>query len=276
MRRRETFYISSSSDIEAIGPDVIADEFIGIYWTLPAPGRTALPNQIDEAAKASFTIERQRQLVSAVATGLGLKSLAECALQFSSRLEWSEGLDELLRDALAQSDEDTVLISVDFQAFGWRTHHALRHRLRGVGLQDIRVSAGMDIEVADHFALNRHWDERHRQLRKQRRERVKSRRFQPDRQRLTQFHDYMRRRIHEIEEWQDWSLVKKAEALNARALWTVSGLRWNAELVRDLEGRLRGGEDQVNDQMVNCPSGPEREEAKKSRSHSFDAFDQGH
>lgn len=235
MKRRETFYISSSSDIEAVGPDVIADEFIGIYWTLPAPGRPVLPIHIDDAARASFTIKRQRQVVSAVATGIGLKPLAECALQFSSRLEWTKGLDEVLADALGRSDEDTVLISVDFQAFGWRTHHALRHRLRGTGLQDIRVSAGMDLDVASHFALNRHWDERHRQLRKERRGGTKSRRFQPDRQRLNQFHDYMRWRIGEIEEWQDWSLAKKAEALNARALWTVSGLRWNAELVRDLE-----------------------------------------
>ncbi|MBL0947576.1 hypothetical protein [Brevundimonas sp.] len=243
MRRRETFYISSASDIEAVGPDVIADDFIGIYWTLPAPGRLALPTPIDEAATASFTIKRQRHLVSAVATRIGLKPLAECALQFSTSLEWTEELDEVLADALARSDEDTVLISVDFQAFGWRTHHALRHRLRGAGLQDIRVSAGMDLDVADHFALNRHWDERHRQLRKERRTGLKSPRFQPDRQRLDQFHEYMRRRIENIDEWQDWSLAKKAEALNARALWTVSGLRWNVELVRDLEAALRARPD---------------------------------
>ena len=238
MKSRKTFYISSTSDIEAVGPDVIADEFIGIYWTLPSPGRTALPNLIEEAARASFTIKYQRQLVSAVATGIGLKPLTECALQFSSRLEWTDGLDEVLANALARSDEDTVLISVDFQAFGWRTHHALRHRLRGTGLQDIRVAAGINLDVADHFALNRHWDERHRQLRKERRTGLKSPRYQPDRQRLDQFHDYMRRRIENIDDWQDWSLAKKAEALNARALWTVSGLRWNTELVRDLEAAL--------------------------------------
>lgn len=238
MKRRETFYISDAWDIEDIGPDVISNEFIGIYWTLPASNRSRIPSSIEDAARSSFTIQSQRRLVSAVATEMRLELLGECALQFSSDLEWTARLDDELKDALALSNDDTVLVSVDFQAFGWRTHHALRQRLRGTGLQDIRISAGMAVDLADHFSLNRHWDQRHAAMRKERRKGAKSRRFQPDRQRLAQFHAYMRRRIDDIEEWDDWSLAKKAEALNARALWTVSGLRWNAELVRDLEASI--------------------------------------
>ncbi|WP_288757532.1 hypothetical protein [uncultured Brevundimonas sp.] len=174
-------------------------------------------------------------------------ALLEVALQFSRDLEWTEGLDVALASALAVADRHTVLITVDFQATGWRTHHALRHRIRRTGLTDIRVSAAFDLGVADHFALNRHWDQRHTALRKERRLREKSRRFQPDRQRLAQFHDYMRRRISHIDEWEDWSLAKKAEALNARALWTIGGLRWNVELVRDLEAALFDGPDRPED-----------------------------
>lgn len=202
MHGRETFYISVTSDIEDVRSQLFADEFIGIYWTLPAHGRGQLPPHIDDATRLSFTVESQRRLVSAIACELRLGPSAEVALQFSRDLEWTEGLDVALASALAVADRHTVLITVDFQATGWRTHHALRHRIRRTGLTDIRVSAAFDLGVADHFALNRHWDQRHTALRKERRLREKSRRFQPDRQRLAQFHDYMRRRISHIDEWE--------------------------------------------------------------------------
>jgi len=247
MKFRETHYISDAWDIEDIRSHLISNEFIGIYWTLPASNRSKLPSSIEDAARSSFTIQSQRRLVLAVATAMRLEPLGECALQFSSDLGWTPRIDAELKDVLALSNEDTVLVGVDFQAFGWRTHHALRQRLRGTGLHDIRISAGMAVDLADHFSLNRHWDQRHTAMRKERRLREKSRRFQPSQQRLTQFHAYMRRRINDIEEWEDWSLAKKAEALNARALWTVSGLRWNSELVRNLETALFGGPDRPED-----------------------------
>lgn len=238
MNLRETHYISSASDIEEVAGQLFACEFIGVYWTLPAAGRGELPDEIEGAARASFTIEQQRKVISQVAARLRLSPLNECALQFSSGLAWTEGLDGRLEEALKSADPDTVLMSVDFQPFGWRTHHALRHRLLGTKLAAIRVSADLCMGVVDHFSLNRHWDDRHKHQRKERRSGLKLARFQPDRERLRQFHDYIRQRIATIDEWPDWSLTRKAEALNARGLWTVSGLRWSAESIRDLEAVL--------------------------------------
>lgn len=238
MKSTKTLYIRTASDIDDVAQELLADSFIGVYWTFPAVGREELAEGIGNAVLASYTIKRQREAILEVADQLGLKCLAECALQFQPQF----GLDAKMRDTfyetIALADAMTAVMSVEFQDGGrWRPNPTLDHRLNAGACWQVRISPYAD--VIEHFSLNRHWDQQRARQRRQRRDTErKVSKVHVSRQRLDQFHRYMRLRIVDIEDWRDWSLKEKANALNARGLRTVTGLLWNVELVRDLEGVL--------------------------------------
>lgn len=246
MKSAKTLYIRTASDIDDVAQELLADSFIGVYWTFPAVGREELAEGIGSAILASYTIKRQREAILEVAHQLKLKCLGECALQFTPKFDWNPSVRDSFEQTIALADQMTAVISVEFQAGGrWRPNRTLDYHLNSRNWWQVRISPYAD--VIEHFSLNRHWDQQRARQRRQRRDpERKAVKVQVSRQRLEQFHRYMRLRICDIEGWPDWSLKEKATALNARGLRTVTGLRWNAELVRDLEEAL-GGPDRPAD-----------------------------
>ena len=235
MKSQKTLYIRAASDIEDVAQELFADSFIGVYWTFPAVGRKELADGIGRAVLASYTIRRQREAILEVADQLGLKCRAECALQFQPQFGWDERIQRSFHEAMAMADPMTAVISVEFQDGGrWRPNNVLNQRLNSEPFWQVRILPFAD--AIEHFSLNRYWDQqRSSQRRRRRGPETGSDKVQAPRQRLEQFHRYMRMRIIDIDEWDEWSLKKKADALHARGLWTITGLRWTSELVRDLE-----------------------------------------
>lgn len=102
---------------------------VGFYWTLPVPwaGFTKLPNDINEAAKASRTIRYQRDLIRHYAKDEGYCLVHE---EVFLEIEPDRG-SELIPEPLAKVEticrtKDATLLYVDFsEVQRWRSHMVL-------------------------------------------------------------------------------------------------------------------------------------------------------
>lgn len=112
---------------------------IGLYWTLPVPwaGFTALPPDVDGAAKVSRTIRYQRDLVRRRAGENGLVLIDEAVFLELAPDRGSAEIAAAVRQRLAAVPA-ALVIWVDFAvAAGWRAHHPLRAALEALGRQSL-------------------------------------------------------------------------------------------------------------------------------------------
>lgn len=113
---------------------------VGFYWTLPVPwaGFTALPEDIDAAARASRTIRYQRDAIRRHAAENRYDLIAEKVFLEIAPDRGSEYIREPLAEAgQICRDNDAVLLFVDFSFVqGWRSHHAM---------DDWALNAGLDV-----------------------------------------------------------------------------------------------------------------------------------
>jgi Recombinase len=120
---------------------------VGFYWTLPVPwaGFTRLPDNIDDAAKASRTIRYQRSLITEFARQQGLKLVHEAAFLEIDPDRGSRLIEAALDKAAAICVKNAAqLLFVDFSAVqGWRSHGPM------LGwLEERQVDHSMPIEAS--------------------------------------------------------------------------------------------------------------------------------
>jgi hypothetical protein len=122
----------------------IMRRFVGFYWTLPAPFAkfTVLPDDIDAAAEKSTTIRYQRERVRRwVKEEKGALRAERAFLELAPDRGTPEGATAVDAAITVARAEDAELVLVDFgEAFGWRTHPALRRRLETSGHPFIMLS----------------------------------------------------------------------------------------------------------------------------------------
>jgi len=99
---------------------------VGFYWTLPVPwaGFTALPEDIDAAARVSRTIRYQRDLIRRHAGDANYRLVAEKVFLEIEPDRGSRYILDVLRplEAFCRA-KDAVLLFVDFsEVQGWRSH----------------------------------------------------------------------------------------------------------------------------------------------------------
>lgn len=142
---------------------------IGFYWTLPVPWArfTSLPEDVDEAAKASQTIAYQREVIRAYAKENGYELVRE---KVFLEIEPDRGTD-LIWAPLDQAaglcrDLGADLILVDFsEVQGWRRHGPLKEWIRkaDIGITTIFpdeiIVNGRYFDPHSHFST---WKDRQR------------------------------------------------------------------------------------------------------------------
>ncbi|MGI1661353.1 hypothetical protein ACRDNQ_03845 [Palleronia sp. KMU-117] len=146
--------------------------FVGFYWTLPVPFAkfTALPDDIDAAAEKSTTIRYQRERVRRwVKEEKGELSAERAFLELAPDRGTPEGATAVDAAITVAKAQDAELVLVDFgEAFGWRTHPALRHRLESSGHPFVMLPPEpvfLDGKRFDPIAHFRTWAETWREYR---------------------------------------------------------------------------------------------------------------
>lgn len=139
---------------------------VGFYWTLPVPwdGFTELPDDIEDAAKASRTIRYQRELVTAYAASQGYELIREVHFLELEPDRGTEFIFEPLRkvEEICQA-KNAIMLFVEFaEVQGWRSHAPLHAWANQVSIDVMPISACptmIDDTVFDphqHFAEWRH------------------------------------------------------------------------------------------------------------------------
>ncbi len=196
--------------------------FVGFYWTLPVPFAkfTALPNDIDAAAEKSTTIRYQRERVRRwVKEEKGDLRAERAFLELAPDRGTPEGATAVDAAITVAKAEDAELVLVDFgEAFGWRTHPALRHRLETSGHPFTLLSPepvlldGKDFDPVRHFRL---WDETWRSYRGSKEARKGA-----------------VRKVLGALPTEEMSFSEMAASLNEKGVTTVTGKPWTNESIR--------------------------------------------
>ncbi len=196
--------------------------FVGFYWTLPVPFAkfTALPNDIDAAAEKSTTIRYQRERVRRwVKEEKGDLRAERAFLELAPDRGTPEGATAVDAAITVAKAEDAELVLVDFgEAFGWRTHPALRHRLETSGHPFTLLSPepvlldGKDFDPVMHFRL---WDETWRSYRGSKEARKGA-----------------VRKVLGALPTEEMSFSEMAASLNEKGVTTVTGKPWTNESIR--------------------------------------------
>ncbi len=152
---------------------------VGFYWTLPVPwaGFTALPEDIDAAAKASRTVRYQRELIRRHVKELNLRLVAEKVFLEIEPDRGSQYILDALRplEGICRAD-DSVLLYVDFsEVQGWRSHSPLSAWARRTSIRVETVypdDVMIDGETYDPHRHFSEWRERQNEWTASREERV--------------------------------------------------------------------------------------------------------
>lgn len=201
---------------------------VGFYWTLPVPrvGFTALPADVDAAARVSDTIRYQRDVIRRRVRQDGGRLIHESVFLEVHPDRGAETIrPDLEKAAAICRSKDAVLMLVDFAKIrGWRSHAPLKQWLKGAGVDCCPLPpdpligdpmiGGWSFDPAAHFDA---WRERTSQWRREK----------PDRANLAA------ERALQLRE-AGLSFPKTAEALNAEGFRTRSGKAWTGENVRKL------------------------------------------
>lgn len=196
--------------------------YVGFYWTLPVlwAGFSALPSNVDEAAKKSRTICYQRERVRQwVRDEPGVLIAEEAFLELApdrGSEHITPELDALLTTCMEQ---DATLVIVDFsEAYGWRRHHYLWHHLDESSARHMRLDPvairidGENFDPVEHFRTWRRIDQTHVGDKELRRALIVE-----EIGRLSQLHP---------------TYGRLADALNERGLSTLNGRPWTADNIR--------------------------------------------
>lgn len=144
---------------------------VGFYWTLPVPwaGFSKLPDDIEDAARASRTIAFQRTLIHTFAQRNHLTLVHEAAFLEINPDRGSPLIHQALDKAGDRCRElSAVLLFVDFSAVqGWRSHEPMLQWLREAEIDTLPIEAepvtlsGKVFDPYQHFsewrAKQREW-----------------------------------------------------------------------------------------------------------------------
>lgn len=112
-------------------------DYLAFYWTLPVnwAGFTALPNDADEAAKASRTIRYQVERVRRWVKDEKGPLLHEAVFMETRPDRGTDAIQTEIRKLLTEAEQKQAeLVLVDFaQAFGWRPHGPLFKMISAAG-----------------------------------------------------------------------------------------------------------------------------------------------
>jgi len=195
---------------------------VGFYWTLPVPwaGFMALPADVEEAAKASTTINYQCQLIRRYAKEHSLQLIHE---QVFLEIEPDRGSEYVL-PALAKVEQicranDATLLVVDFSMVqAWRGHaplsewaHSRRIEVEQLWPEEITLD-GQPFDPAEHFHT---WRERQRDWTSNKPARA----------------DKARERAEALK-GEGMSNTDVAATLNAEGVVSLTGKAWTADNVR--------------------------------------------
>jgi hypothetical protein len=144
---------------------------VGFYWTLPVPwaGFTALPQDVEAAAKASRTIRYQREAVRREVETSKWELVDEVVFLELAPDRGSAFIASALGKAVASCRRhDALLLLVDFrQVHGWRAHAPFGEAIRALGIKPISVplpeTLPLDGEMFDPFAHFADWRARQQQ-----------------------------------------------------------------------------------------------------------------
>lgn len=197
---------------------------LGFYWTLPVPwaGFTKLPDDINEAAKASHTIRYQMEAIRSYAKDNKLDLIREQAF---IELQPDRGTTDFLLDlkdvASFCREQDCELLYVDFsEAQGWRSHAPLTTWFERNGIRSTpvcpgeRMIDGRSFDPREHF---RQWREWQHEWAAGKQERVAIAYTRADDLRA-----------------QNRSNAEIAAMLNQEGLRSATGKPWTGEMVRKL------------------------------------------
>ena len=196
--------------------------YVGFYWTLPVPfvGFTALPGDVDGAAKRSRTVRYQVDRVRRWVKEQKGDLVAERAfLELEPDRGTAEGAQAAAEAISLARKEHATLVLVDFaEAFGWRRHTPLREAVEASGVPHMILPPdpvaidGREFDPVAHF---RTWSDVWAQYRSSK----------PARK--AQLKDTIRALAHD-----DMTFAELACALNARGIPTITGKLWTKDSVR--------------------------------------------
>lgn len=196
---------------------------VGFYWTLPVPwaGFTALPKDVDAAAKISQTVRYQREVVRRYVRNEGGRLVREAVFL---EIRPDRG-DDAIRSDLEKAaaicrKEGAQLMLVDFaEVQGWRSHAPLKEWLKAAGV-DYRLlppdplEGEWSFDPAAHFA---DWRERDTHWRVEKNARINRAAARAAQLRA-----------------EGLSFPKTAEAMNAEGIATPTGKSWTGDNLRKL------------------------------------------
>ncbi len=198
---------------------------VGFYWTLPVPwaGFTALPENIEDAAKASRTIRYQMELVRSYAVENKLTLIREEAFLEVEPDRGTRYVLAVLKKLEAFCREhNAILLYVEFsQAQGWRSHGPMAEWCRKAGLEAIPIWPTEVMIDGKSFEPDRHfheWRERQREWTEGKVERLR----------------LALSRIGQLRT-QKLPYAKIATTLNQEQLRSATGRPWTGEMVRKLQ-----------------------------------------
>lgn len=197
---------------------------IGFYWTLPVPwaGFTALPEDIEAAARSSCTIRYQCELIRRYARENHYRLVAE---KVFLEIEPHRGTEYVL-GVLRQLEvvcraQGAALLHVDFSAVqGWRSHGPL---------SDWAQSTGTDVETVypDEILIDGEVFDPHQHFSDWRKKQHEWTARKPER---------IARARHEAEQMRAAGRTHRAIAaeLNERDMRSASGKPWTEDGIRQL------------------------------------------
>lgn len=222
----------------------VCSNYIGVYWTFPAPGRPRLPAAADVAARESFTIDEQRRRIRRQAHVRGLRCVGEYAIQFHEP-EISDDDRTRLREinSICEDGETAILLTKFTQSHNWRRNTLLDAILRNTGAPVVHIEPSG--AVIDHFLLNRHWERCRLEIR---RAKVAAKEAISSKQELKsfrsgkinkivsdRFYDYFSSRLNDVDSPDNATIANRFNSLN---LYTLRGHKWDADAVRALRATL--------------------------------------
>lgn len=197
---------------------------VGFYWTLPVPwaGFTALPKNIEDAAKASRTIRYQMELIRSYAVENKLTLIRE---EVFLEGEPDRGTRDVLAVLRNLKDfclaNQAVLLYVDFsEAQGWRSHGPMAEWSSRAGVETVGIAPvekfidGKLFDPGKHFSG---WRRRQEEWSAGKAERVAAALCRAQALRAEKM-----------------TYDKIARSLDAEGLRSATGKKWSAELVRKL------------------------------------------
>ncbi|MFD0982648.1 recombinase family protein [Tropicimonas aquimaris] len=197
---------------------------VGFYWTLPVPwaGFENLPENIEEAARASHTIRYQRERIRRYAKEENFRLVAEEVFMEIAPDRGSDYVrDPLEHVAKICRARDAELLFVDFSlAQGWRSHGPFSEWARRLGIVPTEVTPDeilLDGKLFDPAAHFSQWRASQSEWTSQKGERVARALKEARRLRAE------KRTFKEI-----------AENLNARQVRSASGKPWKEDSIRKL------------------------------------------